>query len=102
MKYHVVLSFVTHGSFYVSAQAMKLDNCCTINRLRFSSRCFYMKEQLLLNLWISDYKFCILYAVLSLYPFLPRTAFRTLSRPLQSQTAGLLLHTMFRLQERKV
>ena len=35
-------------------------------------------------------------------PFFPKRHFLQRSRPLQSQTTALLLHTMFRLQERKV
>ena len=35
-------------------------------------------------------------------PFFPKRHFLQRSRPLQSQTMALLLHTMFRLQERKV
>ena len=35
-------------------------------------------------------------------PFCPKWHFLQRSRPLQSQTTALLLHTMFRLQERKV
>ena len=61
---------------------------------------FYMKEQLLSNLYIFDYKFCILYWVY--IPFCQERHFLLRSRSLQSQMAGLLLHTMFRLQERKV
>ena len=34
-------------------------------------------------------------------PFCPKRHFLQRSRPLQSQTTALLLHTMFRLQERK-
>ena len=34
--------------------------------------------------------------------FCPKWHFLQRSRPLQSQTTALLLHTMFRLQERKV
>ena len=39
---------------------------------------------------------------LRLYPLCPKRHFLQRSRPLQSQTTALLLHTMFRLQERKV
>ena len=35
-------------------------------------------------------------------PFFPKRHFLQRSRPLKSQTTALLLHTMFRLQERKV
>ena len=35
-------------------------------------------------------------------PFCPKWHFLQRIRPLQSQTTALLLHTMFRLQERKV
>ena len=34
------------------------------------------------------------------FPFCPKRHFLQRSRPLQSQTTALLLHTMFRLQER--
>ena len=54
----------------------------------FFFRCFYMKEQLLFNLWISDYKFCILYFVPSLYPFLPKTVFPTAQSPLTKSNGG--------------
>ena len=43
--------------------------------------------------------YCVL---LWLYPLFPKRHFLQRSRPLQSQTTALLLHTMFRLQERKV
>ena len=79
----------------------KLFFCCSINRLQhyvyrrrknpllhFWSRCFYMKEQLLCNLKIFDYKFCILYSVLSLYLFLPRTALRTTHSPVIKSNGG--------------
>ena len=35
-------------------------------------------------------------------PFCPKRHFLQRSRPLQNKTTALLLHTMFRLQERKV
>ena len=115
MKYHVVSSVVTYGSFFVSARAIKSKN--TIVRNSFSavvytaSNITHTIEKPIAELSVSSENFFPLVlhesAPFTVYywdyiPFCTKWHFLQHNCPLQSQTTALLLHTMFRLQERKV
>ena len=113
MKYHVVSSFETYGSFFVSARGIKntivrnsfsalVYTACNITHtiekptaaLSVSSENFFplvLHERALLTVYYRDYN-----------PFCPKRHFLQRKRPLQSQTTALLLHIKFRLQQRNV
>ena len=65
-----------------------------IAALSVSSKKFFplvLHERAQLTVYYCDY-----------IPLFPKRHFLQRSRPLQSQTTAMLMHTMFRLQERKV
>ena len=109
-KYHVVSSFVTYGSFFLCQhEASKIKN--TIVRNSFTAVVYtacnitQTIEKPIAALSVSSenffyvgftWKSTIDCVVLRLYPhFAPKRHFPQPSRPLQSQTTALLLHTMF-------
>ena len=115
MKYHVVSSFVTYGSFLCQHEASQIKN--TIVRNSFFAVVYtacnitHTIEKPIATLSVSSENFFPLVlherAPLTVYywdytAFCPKRHFIQRSRHLQSQTTALLLHAMFRLQERKV
>ena len=114
IKYHVVSSFVTYGSFLCQHEASKIKN--TIVRNSFSAVVYtalnitHTIEKPIAALSVSSENFfplvlherAPLTVLLRLYPVLPKTALPTAQSSFTKSNDGTVSAHHFRLQKRKV